>query len=117
MERRGSGVGTCDRRGRRACEFPRSFDSLPDGRRKNFVVGLGFAKTASGRPITAVQLTAVDGGVQQAAAKTTTIDEKKKKKRMDGRWQRCMLNANTTTAKQTSNADSAACITHSREKK
>ena len=43
---------------------------------------LGFCKTASGRPITAVQLTAVDGGVQQAAAKTTTIDEKKKK-RMD----------------------------------
>ena len=73
-------------------------------------------KTASGRPITAVQLLAVDGGVQQAAAKTTTSDEKKKK-RMDGRWRRCMLNANTTTAKQTSNADSAACITHSREKK
>ena len=40
--------------------------------KKNFVVGLGFAKTASGMPITAVQRSAVDGGMQRAEQTATT---------------------------------------------
>ena len=94
FERRGSGVGTCDRRERRACEFPRSFGSLP-ARRRKFCCWLGFCKIASSKPITAVQLMAADGGVQHAAAKTTT----RRRRWMEDDGDACQMHA-TTTAKQ-----------------
>ena len=78
--RRGSGVGTCDCRGRRACEFPRSFDSLSAERRK-LCCWLGFCKNSKQH---AHHSSPTVGGWWWDAAGWANSNNKKK--RMDAAW-------------------------------